>query len=124
MTTQPTQTRTTDATSEAGVPRADPVRSTDRPEHGAVLFVPLDKLRVPPRNARKTPHLAEAIEALAGSNKAKGVIQPLVVEIETDADSASTGRYLVTSFAVHLRAPTAGLLLSYGSHGLGAKRVQ
>lgn len=96
MTTQSTQTLATDRTSATGVPGDDPVRRNDRPEHGAVLFVPLDKLRVSPRNARKTPHSAEAIEALAGSIKAKGVIQPLVVEIETDGESAPTGRYLVT----------------------------
>ncbi|MDP3405696.1 MAG: ParB/RepB/Spo0J family partition protein [Brevundimonas sp.] len=96
MTTQSTQILATDATSAMGVPTDDPVRSIDRPEHGAVLFVPLDKLRVSPRNARKAPHSAEAIEALAGSIKAKGVIQPLVVEIEIDGDGEPTGRYLVT----------------------------
>ena len=37
-----------------------------------------------------------AIEALAGSIAAKGMLQNLVVEPEVDADGAETGFYLVT----------------------------
>ena len=36
-------------------------------ENGAVLFVPLNKLKKSPRNARKTPHSEAHIEALAVS---------------------------------------------------------
>lgn len=36
-------------------------------ESGAVIEVPLNKLKKHPRNARKTPHLDVHIEALAAS---------------------------------------------------------
>lgn len=65
-------------------------------ENGDVIDVPLNKLRKSPRNARKTPHPPEAIEERAASIQAKGVIQPLVVEPETDAEGGTTGFYLVT----------------------------
>lgn len=65
-------------------------------DHGAVIEVPLNKLKASPRNARKTPHAHADIEALAQSIAAKGVIQPLVVEPETDAQGATTGFFLVT----------------------------
>jgi ParB family chromosome partitioning protein len=65
-------------------------------EHGVVLFIPLDKLKASPRNARKTPHRPEAIEALAASIAAKTVIQPPVVEPERGESGAPTGCYLVT----------------------------
>ena len=81
MTAQPIETPATEATA---------------PQHGAEVFVPLNQLKASPRNARKTPHSAAAIEALAASIKAKGVLQPPVVEIETDAGGAPTGNYLVT----------------------------
>lgn len=42
------------------------------------------------------PHGDAAIEALAGSIAAKGMLQNLVVEPEVDADGAETGFYLVT----------------------------
>jgi ParB family transcriptional regulator, chromosome partitioning protein len=65
-------------------------------ENGAVLFVPLNKLKKSPRNARKTPHSEAHIEALAASIAAKGMLQNLVVESETNADGAPTGSYFVT----------------------------
>ncbi|PWB83697.1 MAG: chromosome partitioning protein ParB [Methylocystaceae bacterium] len=65
-------------------------------ENGAVLFVPLNKLKKSPRNARKTPHSEAHIEALAASIAAKGMLQNLVVEPETDAEGEPTGFYLVT----------------------------
>ncbi|GAA0211061.1 ParB family chromosome partitioning protein [Brevundimonas nasdae] len=63
---------------------------------GATLIVPLNRLKASPRNARKTPHATAAIEALAASIKAKGVLQPPVVEIERKADGTPSGAYLVT----------------------------
>jgi ParB family transcriptional regulator, chromosome partitioning protein len=65
-------------------------------ENGAVLFVPLNKLKKSPRNARKTPHSEAHIEALAASIAAKGMLQNLVVEPETNTDGAPTGCYFVT----------------------------
>lgn len=63
---------------------------------GAELFIPLDKLKKSPRNARKTPHSEAHIEALAASIAAKGMLQNLVVEPETDEAGEPTGFYLVT----------------------------
>jgi ParB family chromosome partitioning protein len=65
-------------------------------ENGAVLFVPLGKLKKSPRNARKTPHSDAHIEALAASIAAKGMLQNLVVEPETNAQGEPTGCYFVT----------------------------
>ena len=65
------------------------------PGHGAEVVVPLNRLKASPRNARKTPHAAATIEALAASIKAKGVLQPPVVEVERDGEGAPTGGYLV-----------------------------
>src|SRR5258706_11436347 len=65
-------------------------------ESGTEIFVPLNKLKKSPKNARKMPHSEAAIEALAGSIAAKGMLQNLVVEPETDAEGAETGSYLVT----------------------------
>lgn len=64
--------------------------------HGAAITVPLNKLKASPRNARKVKHSAAAIEALAASIKAKGVLQPPVVEVECDGAGAPTGGFLVT----------------------------
>ena len=66
------------------------------PEHGTVVFIPLNRLKKSPRNARKTPHSAADIEALAASTREKGILQPPVVEPELDADGQPTGGYLVT----------------------------
>lgn len=81
MTAQSIQTVATDATA---------------PQHGAELIVPLNRLKASPKNARKTPHSPATIEAFAASIKAKGVLQPPVVEIERDGEGAPTGNYLVT----------------------------
>ena len=66
------------------------------PEHGTVAFIPLNRLKKSPRNARRTPHAAADIEALAASTREKGILQPPVVEPELNADGQPTGCYLVT----------------------------
>lgn len=63
---------------------------------GETVFIPLNKLKKSPRNARKTPHTEAEIEAYAGSIAAKGILQNLVVEPELDAERKPTGFYLVT----------------------------
>jgi ParB family chromosome partitioning protein len=65
-------------------------------ESGAEVFIPLNKLKKSPRNARKTPHSEAAIEAYAASIAAKGILQNLVVEPELDGDGLATGFYFVT----------------------------
>jgi ParB family transcriptional regulator, chromosome partitioning protein len=65
-------------------------------ESGSVLDIPLNKLKKSPKNARKTPHGEAAIEALAASIAAKGLLQSPVVEPETGEDGEPTGFYLVT----------------------------
>ena len=59
-------------------------------------FIPLNKLKKSPKNARKTPHSDASIEAYAASIAAKGILQNLVVEPEVDGDGAATGFYFVT----------------------------
>ncbi|URI16220.1 ParB/RepB/Spo0J family partition protein [Brevundimonas albigilva] len=81
MTAQSTQTAQTEATA---------------PQHGAEVIVPLNRLKASPRNARKTPHSPATIEAFAASIKAKGVLQPPVVEVERDGEGVPTGNYFVT----------------------------
>lgn len=81
MTAQSTETVATEATA---------------PQHGAELIVPLNRLKASLKNARKTPHAPATIEALAASIKAKGVLQPPVVEIERTEEGEPTGNYLVT----------------------------
>ncbi|GAA0625329.1 ParB/RepB/Spo0J family partition protein [Brevundimonas kwangchunensis] len=66
------------------------------PQHGAEITVPLNRLKASPKNARKTPHSPATIEAFAASIKAKGVLQPPVVEIERDGEGVPTGNYLIT----------------------------
>ena len=51
-------------------------------ESGTEIFIPLNKLKKSPKNARKTPHSEAAIEAYAASIAAKGILQNLVVEPE------------------------------------------
>jgi ParB family chromosome partitioning protein len=63
---------------------------------GSEIFVPLNKLKKSPKNARKMPHGEAAIAALAGSIAAKGMLQNLIVEPEFDTDGEGTGFYLVT----------------------------
>lgn len=63
---------------------------------GTEVFIPLNKLKKHPNNARKTPHSEASIEAKAASIHAKGILQNLVVEPELDTDGAATGFYLVS----------------------------
>jgi ParB family chromosome partitioning protein len=63
---------------------------------GTESFIPLNKLKKSPKNARKMPHSEASIEAYAASIAAKGILQNLVVEPELDAGGAATGFYLVT----------------------------
>jgi ParB family transcriptional regulator, chromosome partitioning protein len=63
---------------------------------GTESFIPLNKLKKSPNNARKTPHSEASIEAYAASIAAKGILQNLVVEPELDTDDAATGFYFVT----------------------------
>jgi ParB family chromosome partitioning protein len=65
-------------------------------ESGTERFIPLNKLKKSPKNARKTPHNEASIEAYAASIAAKGILQNLVVEPELDTDGAATGFYFVT----------------------------
>ncbi|TIR52746.1 MAG: ParB/RepB/Spo0J family partition protein [Mesorhizobium sp.] len=79
----------------ANVTATRPVPETV-PASGETVFIPLDKLKKSPRNARKTPHTEAEIEAYAASIAAKGMFQNLVVEPELDADGQHTGSYLVS----------------------------
>jgi ParB family chromosome partitioning protein len=63
---------------------------------GAEIEIPLNKLKKSPRNARKTAHSPEAVEALAASIAAKRMLQKPVVEPERDDSGAMTGFWLVT----------------------------
>jgi len=55
---------------------ATPVDATDTvAASGETVFLPLDKLKKSPRNARKTPHTEAEIEAYAASIAAKGNAQ-------------------------------------------------
>ena len=63
---------------------------------GETVFIPLNKLKKSPRNARKTPHSEAEIEAYAASIAAKGILQNLVVEPERDEEGQPTGFYFVT----------------------------
>lgn len=63
--------------------------------NGTEQFIPLNRLKKSPRNARKTPHPSADIEALAASIKAHGMLQAPVVEPEMK-DGKPTGFYLVT----------------------------
>jgi ParB family chromosome partitioning protein len=65
-------------------------------QSGTEIFIPLNKLKKSPCNARKTPHSEASIEAYAASIAAKGILQNLVVEPELDGDGAATGFYFVT----------------------------
>jgi ParB family chromosome partitioning protein len=65
-------------------------------ESAAGIFIPLNKLKKSPNNARKTPHSEAAIEAYAASIAAKGILQNLVVEPEIDGEGTPTGFYFVT----------------------------
>jgi len=71
-------------------------KNTKTPASGEVLFVPLNRLKKSPKNARKTPHTKADIEALAASIAANGLLQNLLVAPEHDKRSRATGYYLVT----------------------------
>jgi ParB family chromosome partitioning protein len=71
-------------------------KNASSPASGSVLFIPLNKLKKSPRNARKTPHTKAEIAALAASIKANGILQNPVVEPEANASGKPTGFYLVT----------------------------
>jgi hypothetical protein len=71
-------------------------KSVETVENGTEIFIPLNKPKKSPKNARKTPHSEAAIEAYAASIAAKGILQNLVVEPEFDAEGAATGCYFVT----------------------------
>lgn len=86
MTAHEIQTAATPQKKEAG----------QEPAHGAEIVVSLNRLKASPRNARKVRHPEAAIEALAASIRARGVLQAPVVEIERDREGVATGSYLVT----------------------------
>ena len=65
-------------------------------QDGDVIDVPLNRLKKSPRHARRKPHAAATVEAIAASMAAKRMYEPLVVEPETDEAGAATGGYLVT----------------------------
>jgi ParB family chromosome partitioning protein len=65
-------------------------------QHGAVLDIPLSKLKKSPRNVRTVPHSEAAIEALAAGIAARGMLQKPVVEPETNEAGEPTGCFLVT----------------------------
>jgi ParB family chromosome partitioning protein len=62
-----------------------------------ILFVPLNKLKKSPKNARKVPHAKAEITALAASIAAIGMLQYPVVEPETGPRGKPTGHYLVNA---------------------------
>ncbi|MDL2201328.1 MULTISPECIES: ParB/RepB/Spo0J family partition protein [Brucella] len=70
--------------------------TTTVPENGETVFIPLNKLKKHPNNARKTPHSEASIEGKAASIAAKGMLQNLVVEPERDEEGQPTGFYLVS----------------------------
>lgn len=84
------------AAPDATVESVTPVEAVEIAANGAEIFIPLEKLKRSPRNARKTSHSEAHIEALAASIAAKGMLQNLVVEPETDDRGEPTGFYLVT----------------------------
>ncbi|MFC3321296.1 ParB/RepB/Spo0J family partition protein [Mesorhizobium cantuariense] len=75
---------------------AKSAETTTASESGTEVFIPLNKLKKSPRNARKTPHSETIIEAYAASIAAKGIFQNLVVEPEFDGEGTETGFYFVT----------------------------
>ncbi|KAB2715172.1 ParB N-terminal domain-containing protein [Brucella intermedia] len=81
------------AVEPVNAPEPEPVAETPT---GREIFIPLNKLKKSPRNARKTPHSEVHIEALAASIAAKGLFQNLVVEPELNETGEATGFYFVT----------------------------
>lgn len=70
--------------------------NTPTVENSTTVFIPLNKLKKHPKNARKTPHSDASIEAKAASIAAKGMLQNLVVEPEFDSEGEPTGFFLVS----------------------------
>jgi ParB family chromosome partitioning protein len=66
-------------------------------------FIPLNKLKKSPKNARKVPNSEAAIEAYA----AEGILQNLVVEPEVDAEGTLTGFYFVDHRGRQAACPAA-----------------
>ncbi|MGN7870981.1 phage virion morphogenesis protein [Paracoccus sp. 22332] len=62
-----------------------------------MLFVPLNKLKKSPRNARKTPHSEAHIEALSASIAAKGMLQNLVAILRARGRLAGSINYAATN---------------------------
>ena len=86
-------------TDVASEPRSFAAERGQSAEHGAMLFIPLNRLKRSPRNVRKVPHTAEEIAQMAASIAAKKGLQPSqppVVEPEM-ADGQPTGFFLVTA---------------------------
>ncbi|MGE5567247.1 MAG: ParB/RepB/Spo0J family partition protein [Parcubacteria group bacterium] len=65
--------------------------------HGAVVDIPLNRLKKSSKNVRKVAHTDADVEARAASIGAKGMIQPPVVEPEFGEEGQPTGYYLVTA---------------------------
>jgi ParB family transcriptional regulator, chromosome partitioning protein len=86
---EPAPETVADVVSVTAEPAAEAVTGTE-------IFIPLNKLKRSPRNARKTPHSEEKVETYAASIAAKGILQNLVVEPELDVDGKPTGFYFVT----------------------------
>lgn len=74
----------------------DTIQIETTEQDSRILFVPLNKLKKSPRNARKVPHSEATIAALAASIQHKGLIQNIVIEPEIK-DGEPTGCYLVTA---------------------------
>lgn len=81
------------ALSSAPEPETETVAA--EPATGTEIFIPLNKLKRSPRNARKTPHSEEKVETYAASIAAKGILQNFVVEPELDVEGKPTGFYFV-----------------------------
>lgn len=64
----------------------DTVQIETTEQDSRMMFVPLNKLKKSPKNARKVPHSEATVEALAASIEHKGLIQNLVVEAEVKDD--------------------------------------
>jgi ParB family chromosome partitioning protein len=60
-------------------------------ESGTERFIPLNKHKKSPNNARKTPHGEASIEAYAASIAAKGILQNLVLEPELEQRARQPG---------------------------------
>ena len=65
-------------------------------QFGEVLNIPLNRLKASPRNARRVAHNTQDIESRAASIRAKGLLQPLVVEPEVREGGEASGYFLVT----------------------------